>query len=384
MKKKYYSLFAVVLAASIIFLAHSTLAVDGATQPASETPATGAAEPATPPVDTPTLSLSLEDALKSMEAGNSMLKLTDSKLLIYDKQNKQALARHDTNNAVVDEDSDKERNLNHKRTQWILDNAKHDRDVQLKALKAQITNEYENVLTLRQQADNLSMQLGNLDTVIDQVNLQINLGLKIPSDIYSYTAQKSKLEAGRNAVLNSIKSSLITLKQDLGVDINRNLVLTSNLIQYTKFNDSDINNLIAKALQTNFDIAKYKQDIEISQIEHDIDFHYDDLQAADQIMLGIEDKKATLATLSVTREAGLRIAYNGLKSLENAIEADKLTVEADQINSNVMQKNIEVGKASRLEMIALQNTLLNDQYSLQQDVNTYMTAAINFKNSLDQ
>jgi outer membrane protein TolC len=383
LKKKYLIVFAPVLTASIIFSTHSTLALDSVTQLTSDTLSMSTVEPSTPPADNSTLQLSLEDALKSMETGNSTLKLTDSKILIYDKQNQQALARHDVNAPVVDQDSKKERDLNHKRTQWTLDNAKHDRDTQLKALKAQITNQYESVLILQQQADNLKTQLANLDTVINQVNLQINLGLKIPSDIYSYTAQKSRLEAGHKAVLNSINSSLITLKQDLGMDINRNIVLTSNLIQYTRFDDSDINSKIAKAIQTNYDIPKYQQDIELTQLEYDIAFYYDD-SSADQIQLSIEDKNATLATLSVTQEVVLRTAYNGLKSLENAIEADKLTLEADQININVLQKNIDVGKSSTLEMIALQNTLLNDQYTLQQDINAYMTAATNFQNSLDK
>ena len=382
MKKKYLTVLALVLTASIISSTHSTLALDSVTQPNSNTTSKSTAEPVAPPADNSTMNLSLEDALKSMETGNSMLKLTDSKLLIYDKQNQQALARHAANTPVVDEDSKKDRDLNYKRSQWTLDNAKHDRDTQLKALKVQITNEYESALTLKQQADNLKTQLANLDTVINQVNLQIKLGLKISSDIYSYNAQKSKLEAAQKAIMNSINSSMIALKQDLGIDINRNVVLTSNLIQYTKFDDTDINNKIAKAIQNNYDIPKYKQDIDITQIEYDIDFYYSDLMA-DQVQLSIEDKKGTLATLPATLEVGFRTAYNTLKSLENIIEADKLTVEADQINADVMQKNIDVGKSSSLEMIALQNTLLNDQYTLQQDSNAYMTAAISFQNSLD-
>lgn len=382
MKKKYLTVFALVLSSSIALSTHSTLALDSVTQPIATPTLTTTAEPTTPPADTSTLNLSLEDALKAMETGNSTLKLADSELLIYDKQNQQALARHGVNTSVVDEDSKKERELNYKRSQWTLDNAKHDRDTQLKAMKAQITNEYKGILTLHQQADNLKTQLTNLDTVIDQVNLQIKLGLKISSDIYSYTAQKSKLEAAQKAILTSIKSSMITLKEDLGLDINRNVVLTSNPIQYTKFDDSDINNTITKAIQNNYAIPKYKQDIEITQIEYDIDFYYSDL-TADQVQLSIEDKKATLASLPVTLKVGFRTAYNTLKSLENTIKADKLTVEADQINVNVMQKNIDVGKASSLEMIALQNTLLNDQFTLQQDINAYMTAAIKFQNSLD-
>lgn len=397
MKKKYMSVCALALTASltasILFSTHSTWAADGVAQPtsdtttkspASTTPATtGTTEPTTAPADTSTLNLSLEDALKSVETGNSSLKLLDSKILIYDKQNQQALARHDANIPIVDEASKKDRDLNYKRTQWTLDNAKHDRDTQLKALKVAITNEYEGILTLQQQADNLKPQLGNLNTVIDQVNLQISLGLKTSADLYSYNAQKSKLEAGQKAITNSINSSMNMLKQDLGIDLNRNVVLTSKLSEYTKFDDSDLENKIAKAVQNNYDSRRYTQDIAITQTEYDIDFYYDDLNA-DQIRLSMEDKKATLANLPVTKEVTLRTAYNSLKTLENTLDADKLTLEADQINSDVMQKNINAGKSSSLEMIPLQNTLLNDQSTLQQDTNAYMTAATNFQNSLEQ
>lgn len=392
MKKKYYKAFTLALIASIIFTTHSTLAAGSVTQSTSDTETTSPVttdpssanqtEPTTTaPKDTSTLNLSLEDALKSLETNNNALKLTDSKILIYDKQNQQALARHDANVPVVDEDSKKDRDLNYKRTQWTLDNAKHDREAQLSALKVQITNQYGNVLTLEQQTDNLRTQLTNLNTVIDQTNLQINLGLKIPSEIYTYNAQKSKLEASQKAITNSINSAMITLKRDLGIDINREVVLTSKLIPYTKFDDKDLENKIAKAIENNYDIQRYTQDIDISQIEHDIDFYYSD-SAADQIQLSIEDKKATLEKLPVTKEVSLRTAYNSLKTLEDTIEADKLTLEADQINIDVMQKGIDVGKSSSLEMISLQNKLLTDQYTLQQDINAYMTAAANFQNSL--
>ncbi|HVJ49279.1 TolC family protein [Desulfitobacterium sp.] len=406
MQKKYLSVGALALTASltasILFFTHSTWAADSVIQlasatttpspastaptlstPTSTTPAsTGTTAPTTAPADTSTLNLSLEDALKSVETGNSSLKLLDSKILIYDKQNQQALARHDANIPVVDEASKKDRALNYQRTQWTLDNAKHDRATQLKDLQVAITNEYEGILTLQQQAENLKKQHSNLDTVIEQVNLQINLGLKIPSDLYAYKAQISKLEAGQKAITNSINSAMNTLKQDLGIDLNREVVLTSKLNAYTKFDETDLENKIAKAVKNNYDIQKYTQDIAITQTEYDIDFYYDDIYA-DPIQLSVEDKKATLANLPVTKEVSLRAAYNSLKTLENTIEADKLTVEADQINIDIKQKNIDVGTSSTLEMIPLQTTLLNDQYTLQQDINAYMAAAANFQNSLE-
>jgi len=247
LKKKNFLILALALTASIGLAAHSSLALDSVTQLISNTTGSSTStEPITPPADNSanssadssadnsTLNLLLEDALKSIETGNRALQLTDSKILIYEKQNQQALARHNAGTPVVDEDSKKERDLNYKRTQWTLNNAKHDRETQLKVLKVQVINAYQNILNLQQQSANFKAQLVNLDTVINQINLQINLGLKVPSSIYSYTAQKSKLEAAQKAVLNSIESAMIALKQDLGIEINRNVILTSSPIQYTK------------------------------------------------------------------------------------------------------------------------------------------------------
>jgi hypothetical protein len=407
LKKSYLTLAVLVLSASIALSTHTTRALGDVSQPASNTSATGTAadnsstsgtttgaattgatstgssEPATPPADTSTLNLSLEDALKAVETGNTDLKLLDSQIQIYDKQNQQNLAQHEANTPVTDEDSKKVHDLNYKRSQWTLDNAKHDRDTKLKDLKVEVTNQYASVLTLQQQAENYKTELANLDTVINQVNLQIKLGLQIPSAINSYNAKKSQLEAAQKAVLNGIDSAMITLKQDLGIDLSRNVVLTSSLTPYSKFDDSDFNSKIQTCVKNNYDIQRYTQDIEISQIEHDIDFYYDDTMVADQIEISIEDKKATLANLAANKEVSLRTALNSLKSLENTVEADKLTVEADKINTDIMQKNIDAGKNSNLDMISLQNTLLNDQNTLQQDINSYMTAVANLQNSLD-
>ncbi|WP_088228992.1 TolC family protein [Desulfosporosinus sp. FKB] len=410
MKKSYLTLFTLVLSASIVLSTHPTFALDSSAQTASTTSSvttatgtstdttsasTGAAatdtssadsssssttEPATP-ADTSTLNLSLDDALKAVETGNPDLKLADSQIAIYDKQNQTDLAQHSAGTAVTDEDSKKVIYLNYKRSQWTLDNAKHDRDTQLKDLKVDVTNQYETILALQTQVTNYTTELANIDKVIAQVNLQIKLGLQIPSAIDSYTASKSKLEAAQKAVQNSINSDMITLKQDLGIDLSRNVVLTSSLIPYAQFDDSKFADQIAQAIKNDYNIQKYTQDIDITQIEHDIDLEFDD-KAADQLEISIEDKKETLANLGTNKEVDLRTEYNSLKSLENSIAADKLTAEADQINLDTKQKNVDVGTASSLDLINLQNTLLNDQNTLQQDINAYMTAAANLQNDL--
>lgn len=398
MKKKSLSVCALVLTASlagsILFSTPSTWAADGTAQSSSDTMGNSApensstpdsttntsSEDTTAPADSSTLNLSLEDALKMVETGNSELQLLDSKISVYDKQNQQALARR-AKVAVSDENSKKDHDLNYKRTQWTLDNAKHDRDTKLKDLKAEITNQYESILALQRRAENLNKQHSDLETMIEQTNLQIELGLQIPSSIYPYNAQMAQIEAGQKLVANSIKSAMNIIKKDLGIDLDREVVLTSKLGEYTKYDDSDIDNKIAQAVKDNYDIQKYTQDIEITQIEYNIDFYYDDSNA-DTVEASIEDKKAALKDLPVTKEVELRTVYNSLKTLEHKIVADQLTIEADQINIDTMQKKIDAGQSSSLEIIPLQSMLYTDQYTLDQDIVAYNKAVADLKNGL--
>lgn len=385
MKKKSVKILAFALVASMLLTTNSTLADDrqnsqGETLAAATT--TEQTETEKPSAPNTTLRLSLEDAFKMIEAGNNTLKLTDSKIAIYQKQYEQAKARYNANYAEVDENSAKERRLNPNKTLWTLEDAKHDRDKQIKDLKVQIANQYQNILALEQLAKNYEAQIKNVDTLIDQVKLQIDLGISTESQIYALNAQRSFLEAGLKAAQNSIKSSMIALKRDLGIDIDRQVALTSDLVQYEKFDDSKVKELIAQAIENDYDKKRYEQDIELTQIEYKIASDYS-TGTADQLQITVEDKKATLEALPVTKEVSLRTAYNSLKSLENSVEAAKLAVEADKINIEIMNKKIEAGVSSSIEIIELQNKLLNDQYTLLQNIISYMTAISNFENSLE-
>ena len=392
MKKILTAFAALLLSVSLGFAAHLAFALDEAVLANPETTSvntegSGAGTDANAntntdaeTADNSVLSFTLEEAIKYAETGNPSLRLADSRLAILDRQNEQAWAVQRVV-IVQDIDSRKAKELNHKRAHWTLDNAKHDREVQLKDLRVQITNSYQNILALQQQVDNYTAQLANLDTVISQINLQIELGLRIPTEVLAYTAQKSALEAAQKAVLSSADSAMIVLKQDLGIDVNREIVLTSELMPYTKFDDSDLEEMIAEAIRNHYDYQRYERDIEITDIEYRINFQFSD-PATDQVELSIEDKKGTLANLPVNLEVGFRTAYNNIKSLENTIAANELTLEADQINIGVMQKNIDVGRAGDLEMISLQNTLLSNRLTLQQNVIAHTTAVENLKNSL--
>lgn len=397
MKKKALGIFAVIVISSTIFTSQISLAIEdqiksnpsannqknSVSATISDTENNDGIKSKQASEEKLVLYLSLENALEMIETNNKALQLTDSKIAIYEKQYEQALAKYNAKHGEVDADSAKDNRLNHKRALWTLENARHDREVQLKNLRAQIIDQYQNILVLQEQVKNYEQQIKNVETIIKQTELQFDLGLITESQMYSLKYGKSSLEAGLRAAQNNIKSGMIALKRDLGIDINREIILTSDLIPYNKYDDSDINEKIAKAIENDYDKKRYNEDIELTEIEYKIASDYSTGEE-DQLQISIEDKRATLESLSTTKEVSLRTAYNNLKSLEHSIEAAKLAVEADQINLELLQKKIDAGIASPIEIIQLQNNLLNDQYTLLQQIKSYNTAVTNFINSLEQ
>jgi len=396
-KKKALGIFAVIVISSTIFTSQISLAIEdqiksnpsannqknSVSATISDTENNDGIKSKQASEEKLVLYLSLENALEMIETNNKALQLTDSKIAIYEKQYEQALAKYNAKHGEVDADSAKDNRLNHKRALWTLENARHDREVQLKNLRAQIIDQYQNILVLQEQVKNYEQQIKNVETIIKQTELQFDLGLITESQMYSLKYGKSSLEAGLRAAQNNIKSGMIALKRDLGIDINREIILTSDLIPYNKYDDSDINEKIAKAIENDYDKKRYNEDIELTEIEYKIASDYSTGEE-DQLQISIEDKRATLESLSTTKEVSLRTAYNNLKSLEHSIEAAKLAVEADQINLELLQKKIDAGIASPIEIIQLQNNLLNDQYTLLQQIKSYNTAVTNFINSLEQ
>lgn len=332
------------------------------------------------------LSLSLDDALKLIEKGNNSVVLFDREIDIYNKQYEDSLAQQQDMkqyaSETMKENDAKVLKLNAPLALANLNNAKYDRDAKLKSVKIDITDQYESILAAQMNVESINEQITNLKKNIDEIKLKVNLGLAKASDIDQYNAQMASLQSSLSSQQRSIDTAMVALKQDLNINLNTKVTLTSKPLSYVKFDDTDIDGKIKKAIEKSYEIVRQKQDIENTKIEYDIYKEYSDAQE-NSTEISIEDKQATLDNLPITLEVQFRTAYNNLKSLEDEVEAEKLSVESCQIDLNTAQANYSIGKISNLDLLNAQLALSKEKNTLQQDINSYMKASKDFENSLD-
>lgn len=337
------------------------------------------------------LNLSLEDALSRIEKGNKDIILMDSEIAVYQRQYDTAAAQAKVQGDVnVGDDSDsKQKDLMTKNyyapvALAKLNNAKHDKDDQIKSVKVEVTNEYQGILAAELNLQNINDQISNLKTTIAQVNQKIQLGLAKASDIEQYNAKMAVLQASLSSQQKSIDTAMLTLKQDVGIDLSTKLTLTSKPLDYAKFDDANIDDRIQKAIKNNYEFTRQKQDIDNENIMYKIYLDVQDNSQLRSTEIDLQDKQSALDKLPTTLEISLRTAYNNMKALENNLEAEKLSVESCQINLNVAQANYNVGKSTYLDVLDKQLALSTEKNTLQQNIISYMQAAQSFKNSLNE
>jgi outer membrane protein TolC len=336
------------------------------------------------------LSLSAKDAVNLVEKGYNQIVLDDRYIEILDKQYEDALA----NQRVLEENSGSSASsmvetdfetlkLNAPVALYNLNNEKHQREIDLKNAKVTITNEYENILAAQMQTDYINEEISNLQKDMDSINEKIKVGLDKASDIDEDKATMAKYQASLSSAQNGIQSSMISLKSDLGIDINTQLTLTSKPMDYAKFDDTNIEGKIQTAIQNSYSIMALQPEIENTQIEYDIYKEYSD-PLENTIQINIEDLQNQLNEKPNSIEVQLRTQYNTLKSIEDTVEADKVSIEASQINLDTIQVNYNIGQVGYLDVLSAQLQLSNAKNTLQQDIISYMTASMNFQNSLEE
>jgi hypothetical protein len=349
----------------------------------SSTASTTTTTPTTPS----NLSLSLADALNLVEKGYNQIVLDDRYIQILDKQYQEAVADQqalkETAGSSMQETDAETFKLNAPVALYTLNNEKHQRDIDLKNAKVTVQNEYEGILAAQMNVTLINQEISNLQKDMDSINEKIKVGMDKPSDIEQDKATMATYEANLASAQNGIKSQELALKNDLGIDLNTNLTLTSAPMDYVKYDDTNIDGKIQDAIKNSYNMTAMQQQIDNAQIQYDIYKEYSD-GGKDATEINIEDLKNQLNQMPNNIEVQLKSQYNSLKSLENTVEADNLSIEAAQITLNTVQANYNLGQAVFTDVSNAQLQLANAKNTLQQDIISYMTASANFQNSLQE
>jgi predicted nucleic acid-binding Zn-ribbon protein len=333
------------------------------------------------------LSLSLDDAVSRVETGYNQIVLDDQYIQILDRQYQEALATQQSlqqtqGSSIVETDMENLK-YNAPNALYNLNNQKHQRDIDLKNAKVTVTNEYESILAAQMQVEYIKQEIASLQKDMDSINAKIQVGVDKPSDIEPDKATMATYQASLSSAQNGIQSSMISLKNDLGIDLNTQLILTSKPMTYTKYDDTNLDGKIQTAIQDSYTMKSLQQQIDNTKILYSIYQEYSDGNA-DSTQINIEALQNQLNQTPNNITVQLKTQYNSLKSLQNTIEADNLGIEAAQINFNTTQQNYNQGQATSLDVIKAQLQVSNAKNTLQQDVISYMTASMNFQNALEE
>lgn len=336
-------------------------------------------------VDTSTLSLTMDEALSSIEKNNTEINLMKKKI---DVLNKQYDLDHDiaiqtlTDGAGIDK-------LQARTLQLItplqdeqkIKNQKYDIDVRLNNIKFDTERQYLNILTCNDQIDNINKTLTNIDEQIKKLQQQINLGLATEDQLNPLNVQKSQLIDQIDAINAEIDNSNLIIKQYLNVNLKRSLTLVPSKKDFSKFDDTNISDKIEQALEKDYGVSEAKDSIDIAQKQRDICKQVDNdssgnLSSAESNLLNAQN---ALIAAKANAKSNLWNKYYALKSAENAVDTQDLSEKSAQADYDKAKSNYDNGMIDKVTLNTTALALDKLKNSHQRATNEYMILQEQFK-----
>ncbi|MBC2581562.1 hypothetical protein [Clostridium sp. DJ247] len=342
-------------------------------------------------INNDTITLTLEDALNSIEKNNTELKLMNDKINILNKQ-----YDIDHNYATTIDTSVKtptavltNQYLQAKLLQEVvplndaqkIEDAKKSRDERLNIIKFDMQRQYLNVLTCKDQIDNINKTLANIDEKIKQLQEKIKVGQAASDALDSLNLQKIQLSSQISDIQHQIDQSLLTIKQYLNIDLNKNLNLSAAKKDYVKFDDTDIVNKIYAAFDKDYSRKSLKNNIDIVKKQNDIYFKYshNSFTGETSTQSTIVDLQNSLITANDGLQHVLWSYYDILKDKENAVETQRLTEKSAQETYDKAKKNFDVGITDKATLDSAALDLDKQKNLTQRTVNEYMVTQDEYK-----
>jgi hypothetical protein len=328
------------------------------------------------------------DALKNIEYADQEMQLFDRKLALYQKQYYASLSdavRAKSSGGSSDTDMRKREMLNWRVKLNNYENLKYDRADFLDNVKMKFEKNYIHGTQLQIDRDVIKKELEKLEITIKQSKLKLDLGLIKASDMDKLDSTKSQLTAQFNSVQRQLDTIMISIKKSLGIDNSKNITLIATNKQYSKFDDSLIEERIMVTTQSSYDLEKAKKDLDLTSLEYYIVTTYSEGSSpleADSLETSIEDKEHSLITSTYDREATLRNSYYSLKNLEDNIEIQRLNVKIANQNLLDVKTKVKLNKAIALDEMVATINLSKAENKLQSLINEYMITQASVTNKL--
>jgi outer membrane protein TolC len=358
------------------------------------------AQPTTAQASVTSVTLTLEDALKNLEASNVQLKLLSDNVNVVGRQldnDHQAEIRASNVNNLQNQSSAKVQNqlqqfVTPQLSQLKYEKAKNDRDQQLNTLKASLERQYMNALACQDQIATIKSTMANIDKQIAQMEAKIQQGQATSDQVEPLKIQKSQYMSSASGSINLIQQQtllqqdLIKIKQQLNMDINTDLKLVPIKKDFVKYDDSSIDQTIQNSITNSFSLNQLSKTMELDKTAAKIYSSYssNDPLSVSNSQLTVNSDAVNLDSQETTTMISLWSAYYTLKGKEDTITTDKLTVESDQMDYDNKASQFASGQTDNLTVDKAALKLQSDKITLQNDINDYMVTIEEFKNQLTQ
>lgn len=338
--------------------------------------------------------LTLDQVLNDIEKNSLSIQTKDQKILLYQRQ----FDRDNMNAALINNSGASQ--VNYPNGQYVniklqtdvlpksdeqnIKDAKHDRDDSLQNLKFSTEQQYLNALSNQDQINTINDQIKNVDAQIAQTNAKIEQGVLTNNDLETLKVQKSQLEASLNQPKAQLQQNLLGIKQAINMNLDGNLTLVSTQKQYSVFNDTNIQDVIDKATENNYNIGKINNNLTILNIKEDIykQYSYNDASGEVSTGLSIQDLQNSLYDTKMNIKTNLWNSYYNLKNLEDTVATENAEVESDQSNYDTIAAKVAQGTLTQLQADSAALSLKSEKVNLNNAENNYMVAREQFEYNL--
>lgn len=338
-----------------------------------------------------TITLTLEDCYALLDKNNLELQLADKKIEIY--QNKYAdamdLALQAESKGSPNESTNytyrKQEKLNWQLALLDLDNMKNDKKDLVNNIKAQTKQKYVNILLLQSDLKILSDEITTIDKKLNDVKAKIQVGQAKELDYKSLLSQKLALQSQYNSVNKQIVSTLLSLKKDLGISLNKNVVLVEMVLPYVNVIEDNLDDRIAKVVDSSYQIQKQQKQLELSKLEKDLLMTYTDYRYSKDyfdLTTEINELEKQLQFDRNTLEADIRLEYLDLLTLKDNITLEELSLEIEKQNYDTIAAKAKLKMVDAATESSARISYNSQKNSYQRAMYNYILAAEQFNEKL--
>lgn len=331
--------------------------------------------------------ITLEEALDSIETVNPEIQLLDKKIDLLNSQYEKDKGLSSFPDGEIDTvDYDLQQKYNFKESLNNLNNAKSDRSERTKTIKNDLKKQYLNALCDQKDIDIINKSIENLNNKIDIQNTKIDAGIATENSVESLNTQKSNLQTSLNQINAQLQSELLTIRQYLNLNMSQQITLTNTSEDYVKFDDSNIDDRIQNAVDKNPEIVKQENSLDLLKSKTGIytDYYAKYENQVKAFQININQSRMALDNSEINTQIGLWQSYYNLKNAENSVDAEKANLENAENDLKIAESSYDAGSTDKTAVDDANTALEQQENKLDRAVDNYMVVCESFENSLSE